>query len=73
MEKRRVLITVALESDDVAEQLARLCKRATFEMYYRLTESHLPADERARRAELMVSGVTAISDALARAGHDPIA
>ena len=58
-------------ADEVAGQLAQFCKRSTFNIFYDLTEAHLPHEERQRRAYLMIAGIEAVQGALAEAGHAP--
>lgn len=65
-----ITITVEL-TPNVALQLAQFAKRSTYETFYHFTEAHLPADERRRRAYLMISGIEAVGAALAEAGFAP--
>ena len=68
--QRSVTIDVTM-SDEAAGQLAQFCKRSTFNIFYDLTEAHLPHAERQRRAYLMIAGIEAVQGALAQTGHAP--
>lgn len=65
-----VVITATL-APEVALQLAQFCKRSTFSEFYDLTEAHLSHDERTTRAYQMITGIDAVSRALAEAGYAP--
>jgi len=68
---RQLLEITATMSSQQARQLAQFAKRSTFNMFYDLTEAHLPANERQHLAYLMIGGIEAVQRALADAGHDP--
>jgi len=70
MDDKPVEITVTMSSEQ-AQQLAQFAKRATFNIFYDLTEAHLPIDERQHLACLMIGGIEAVRHALADAGHRP--
>ncbi|MFM9928271.1 hypothetical protein VLK31_35250 [Variovorax sp. H27-G14] len=65
-----VTITATLEPH-VATQLAQFCKRSTFDIFFELTEAHLPHEERTARADQMIAGIGAVATALADAGTAP--
>ena len=71
MSIQHVAITATLTNQGVAHQLAQFCKRSTFDMFYDMTEAHLPHDERTERAHQMIAGIAAVGRALADAGYDP--
>lgn len=64
-------ITLELAGEDAALQLAQFCMRSTFEMFFDLTEAHLPHGERTNRAYQMIHGIERVQRALADAGFSP--
>ena len=70
-ESAQMIDVTATMTGDVALQLAQFCKRSTFNIFYELTEAHLPSDERKSRAYKMISGIEAVQAALANAGFAP--
>ena len=65
-------ITITLElNEDVAWQLAQFCKRSSFDVFFELTEQHLPYEERRERAYKMIAGIEKVAAALSTAGIEP--
>lgn len=67
----KVTLTVTIEDEEVAWQLAQFCKRSEFSDFFEHTEAHLQHDERNRRAYQMIAGIDAVQDGLREAGFDP--
>lgn len=65
-------ITITFDlTEDIAWQLAQFCKRSTFDVFFDLTEQHLPYDERRERAYAMIAGIDKVAAALSEAGVAP--
>lgn len=67
----KVTLTVTIEDEGVAWQLAQFCKRSEVSTFYNYTETHLLPDERRSIAYQMIAGIEAVQDGLREAGFDP--
>lgn len=71
MTSTHMYLQVLLPSDEVAWQLAQLCKRISFQDCYELTEAHLEKEERNDRTYKMLAGMDAVALALKERGVAP--
>lgn len=67
----KITITVELDDEQAAYQLAQFCKRSTYQTFYNFTEAHLPDEQRSQRAYQMIRGIERVQCALAAAGFSP--